>query len=159
MRWSQIVASYQYATVQGSNPGGGKIFRTCTDRPWGPPSFLYNGYRAFPGDKQRTRRNSDTSPPSSAVVIKEQSYTFTPSMGRMACTEPQCLKKGALYMRKVTATQYIKNHMTRNYFYRKLLQTCGQQQYDLWVECCSGLQFSDMPVPDDLGPWRRRHRH
>jgi hypothetical protein len=27
----------------------GEIFRTCPNRPWGPPSLLYNGYRAFPG--------------------------------------------------------------------------------------------------------------
>jgi hypothetical protein len=27
----------------GSNPGGGEIFRTCLDRPWDPPSLLYNG--------------------------------------------------------------------------------------------------------------------
>jgi hypothetical protein len=33
----------------GPNPGGGKIFCTCPDRPWGPPSLLYNGYRVFPG--------------------------------------------------------------------------------------------------------------
>jgi len=68
MRWSQIVASYQYATVQGSNPGGGKIFRTCTDRPWGPPSFLYNGYWVFPGCKEQPGHDADPSPPSSAVV-------------------------------------------------------------------------------------------
>ena len=29
----------------------GKIFRSRTDRPWGPPSLLYNGYRVFPGGK------------------------------------------------------------------------------------------------------------
>jgi len=29
---------------------GGKIFRTCADRPWGPPSLLHNGYRIFPGE-------------------------------------------------------------------------------------------------------------
>jgi len=29
----------------------GKIFRTCPDRPSGPPSPLYNGYRVFPGGK------------------------------------------------------------------------------------------------------------
>ena len=29
----------------------GEIFRTCPDRPWGPPSLLYNGYRVFPGVK------------------------------------------------------------------------------------------------------------
>jgi hypothetical protein len=28
--------------------------------------------------------------------MKEKSYTSTPPMGRMACTEPQCLYKGAL---------------------------------------------------------------
>ena len=38
-------------TFRGSNPGGGEIFRTCPDRPWGPPSPLYNGYRVFPGVK------------------------------------------------------------------------------------------------------------
>ena len=32
-------------------PVGGKIFRTRPDRPWGPPSPLYNGYRVFPGGK------------------------------------------------------------------------------------------------------------
>ena len=38
-------------TVRGSNYGGGEIFRTCPDRPWGPPSLLYNGYRFFLGVK------------------------------------------------------------------------------------------------------------
>ena len=37
--------------VRGSNPGGGEIFRTCPDRPWGLPSLLYNGYREFLGGK------------------------------------------------------------------------------------------------------------
>jgi len=41
-------------TVQGSNPGGGEIFRICPDRPWGPPSLLYNGYRVFPGGWRAT---------------------------------------------------------------------------------------------------------
>ena len=58
-------------TVRGSNPGGGKIFRTCPDRPWGPPSLLYNGYRVFPGSKERPGRDADPSLPSSAVVMKE----------------------------------------------------------------------------------------
>jgi hypothetical protein len=38
-------------TVRGSNPGGGEIFRTRPDRPWSPPSLLYNGYQVFPGGK------------------------------------------------------------------------------------------------------------
>jgi hypothetical protein len=36
---------------QGSNPGGGEIFRICPDRPWGPPSLLYNGYWVIPEGK------------------------------------------------------------------------------------------------------------
>ena len=75
----------------GSNPGGGEIFRTCPDRPWGPPSLLYNGYRAFAGGKERPGRNADPSSPSSAVVMKEKSYTSTPPTGRTASTEPQSL--------------------------------------------------------------------
>ena len=54
----------------GSNPGGGEIFRTCPHRPWGPPSLLYNGYWVFPGGKERSGRDADPSPPSSAVVKK-----------------------------------------------------------------------------------------
>jgi len=54
----------------GLNPGGGEIFRTCPDRPWGPPSLVYNGYRVFPGSKVRPGRYADPSPPSSAVVKK-----------------------------------------------------------------------------------------
>ena len=39
-------------TVWGSNlGGGGEIFLTRPDRPWCPPSLLYNGYRVFPGGK------------------------------------------------------------------------------------------------------------
>ena len=36
-------------TVRGSNPCG-QICRTRPDRPWGPPSLLYNG--TFPGVKR-----------------------------------------------------------------------------------------------------------
>ena len=58
-------------TVRGSNPGGGNIFRTCPDLPWGPPSLLHNGYQVFPGGKERPGRDADPSPSSSAVVKKE----------------------------------------------------------------------------------------
>jgi hypothetical protein len=53
--------------VRGSNPGWGETFRTCPDRPWGPPSLLYNGYRVFLWGKERPGRNPDPSPLSSAV--------------------------------------------------------------------------------------------
>jgi hypothetical protein len=60
-------------TVRGSNPGGGEIFRTYPDRPWGPPSLLYNGYRVFPGGSKRPGRDADPSPPSSAEIWKQSS--------------------------------------------------------------------------------------
>ena len=65
-------------TVRGSNPGGGARFSARPYRPWGPPSFLYNGYRIFPWGKVRPGRAADHSPPSSAEVLQEQSYTSTP---------------------------------------------------------------------------------
>ena len=54
----------------GTNPGGDEILRNCPDRPWGPPSLLYNAYRALLGGKERPGREADPSP-SSAVVKKE----------------------------------------------------------------------------------------
>jgi hypothetical protein len=84
--------------VRGSNPGGGEIFRTCPDRPWGPRIFLYNGYRLFPRGKERPGRDSDPSPPSRAVGHERVELYLYPPMGRTACTEPQCLYKGALYL-------------------------------------------------------------
>jgi hypothetical protein len=38
-------------------------FLNCLDRPWGPPSLLYNGYRVFPEGRQRPGRDADSSPP------------------------------------------------------------------------------------------------
>jgi len=38
-------------TVRGSNHGGGEIFRTCPDQPWGPASLLYSGTGSFLGVK------------------------------------------------------------------------------------------------------------
>jgi hypothetical protein len=49
-------------------PGGGEIFRTCPDRPWGPSSLQYNVYRvSFPGVK-RPGRGVDHLPPTRAEV-------------------------------------------------------------------------------------------
>jgi len=97
---------------QKNNPGRGEIFRTCPDRPWGPPSLLYNGYRVFPGGKERPGRDADPSPSFSAVVMKGYSYTSTPPMGRTACTEPRCLYKGALYLFYVSRKMSCVGHMT-----------------------------------------------
>jgi len=68
-------------TVRGSNPVGGmgEIFRTRPDRPWGPPSLLYNGYRVFSGVK---RPGSGVDDPLHLTprLKKEYSYTYTPPL-------------------------------------------------------------------------------
>jgi hypothetical protein len=80
-------------TVRGSNPGGREIFCTCPDRSWGPPSLLYKGYRVSPRGKVRPGHAADHSPPSSAEVLEEYSYTSTYALGH---TGPVT---GLLYLR------------------------------------------------------------
>jgi len=66
-------------TFRGSNPDGGETFRTCPNRPCDPPSFLYNGYRVFPRDKERPGRDANPSPPSSAVGHERvEVYLYSP---------------------------------------------------------------------------------
>jgi hypothetical protein len=67
-------------TVRGSNPGGAR-FSARPDWPWCRPSLLYNGYRVFHEGKVRPGHAADHSPPSSAVVMEEQSYTSTHPLG------------------------------------------------------------------------------
>ena len=80
-RSSETVSDYLAMgwTVQGSNPGGREIFHTCSDRPWGPPSLLYNRYWVFPGVK-RLECGVDHPPPSSAEVRERvELYLCSPS--------------------------------------------------------------------------------
>jgi len=54
-------------------PEGGEIFRTRPDRPCGPPSHLYSGYRS-------PRRSVDHPPPSSAEIKERvERYFCSPS--------------------------------------------------------------------------------
>ena len=45
---SVVIATGYGADGPGIESRWGEIFRTCPDRPWGPLSLLYNGYRVFP---------------------------------------------------------------------------------------------------------------
>ena len=54
-------STQQYIVTYGLSP----------DRHWDQPSLLIDGYRAFPGSKERPGRDADPSTPSSSVVIKE----------------------------------------------------------------------------------------
>ena len=104
-------------TARGSNPDGGEIFRTCPDRPWYPPSLLYNGYRFLTGCKKRPKLDADPSKISNAVIKKEHSYTSTLPMGRTACTEPQCLYSTAIPLLPLRAVQPVQSIMPVQYSY------------------------------------------
>ena len=65
-------SSVGIATDYGlDGPGIESRFSARPDRPWGPPSLLYNGYRAFSGGKVRPGCAADHSHPSSAAVMEE----------------------------------------------------------------------------------------
>jgi hypothetical protein len=65
INWSPVATGW---AVLGSNPGGGEIFRTCPDRPWGPPSPLYNAYRVSFSGIKRPGSGVERPPPSRAEV-------------------------------------------------------------------------------------------
>ena len=57
-------------TVRDRIPVGTR-FSARPNRPWGPPSLLYSGYRVFPGGKLRPGRAADHSSPSSSAIMEE----------------------------------------------------------------------------------------
>jgi hypothetical protein len=94
--------------LRRSNPGGNEIFRTCPDRPWGPPSLLYNGYRVFPGVKNG--RGVTLTPHTLLVPWSWKGraipllplWAVRPVQSLSACTRvhfnlPQCLYKCEVY--------------------------------------------------------------
>jgi hypothetical protein len=86
--------SYSIATCYalygpGIESPWGEIFRNRPDRPWNPPSLLYNAYRVFLSRTKRPGRGTGHLPPSGAEVgerIELYFYsifgTFWPAHGR-----------------------------------------------------------------------------
>jgi len=66
--------------------------------PGAHPASCTRGTRSFPGVKSGRGVTLTPHPFLVPLVMKEYSYTSTPLMGRTACTEPQCLYRGALYL-------------------------------------------------------------
>jgi hypothetical protein len=81
------VTHYGLNSPGSESQWGGEIFHTCPDRPWGPPSLLYSGYRVFPGVKW-LGHGIDHSPPSGAEVKESVEsvglYLYSPS-GPLCC--------------------------------------------------------------------------
>ena len=64
---------------RGWNPGEGEIFRSRPDRPWGPPSLVYNKYRVSFLGVRRPGRGVNHPLPSSAE-FKKKLYLFSPTV-------------------------------------------------------------------------------
>ena len=62
------------------------IFRTRPDRPWGPPSLLYNGYWVFSPGTQQQGRGVDHPTPFGAEVEETAVIPLLPLWNLMACS-------------------------------------------------------------------------
>ena len=102
---------------------------SCPDRPWGPPILLYNGYRVFPGGKERPGRDADPSPPSSAVGHERvKLYLYSPygpyglyraSVPGQGCTLPYSRAIPLLLLWAVRPVQSL-SACTKVYLFYKL---------------------------------------
>ena len=64
----------------------GEIFRARPDRPWGPSSLLYSGYRvSFPGVKRPGRGVDHPLPFSAEVKERVELYIYPPLWAFVAC--------------------------------------------------------------------------
>ena len=84
--------------------------------PGAHPASCTMGTGSFPGVKSGRGVTLTPHPLLVPLVMKGQSYTSTPPMGRTTCTEPQCLYKGALYLfyHLVYVCLMIANFVSRN---------------------------------------------
>jgi len=85
MRFTYGLVSYRNFTVllcwtvRASNPGGGETFLIRPDRPWGPPSLLYNGNRVLSGTKAAGGGVDHPPLPSAKVKERVELYFYSSS--------------------------------------------------------------------------------
>ena len=120
---------------------GVEIFRTRTDRPWGPSSLLYNGYRVFPGVK-RPGRGADQ-PPASKRRGHERVglYLYSPSgpsWPGIRRTLPFLQTKNSQVLHVLLYFDYVANTKTNLGFREMFLSGKGLHRR----KClnCTGLQ-------------------
>ena len=106
-------------------------FSARPDRPWGPPSLLYNGYLVFSVGKVRPGRAADHSPPSSAAAMEGHTGPVTGSLYLYLLpvnglvTTLKCLFSGVFIIRHRKETLRILSlfHTVKNYCLQKMF-TC-----------------------------------
>ena len=93
-----IVTSYGLDGPGIESRWGSRFSAPVQTGPGARPASCTMGTGSFPGLKSGRGVTLTLHLLLVPLVMKEQSYTSTPPMGRTACTEPQCLYKGALYL-------------------------------------------------------------
>ena len=82
-RTLDMLCTYSNSLLAGRSgdriPVVGEIFRTRPDRPWGPPSLLYSGYRVFSGGKAAGAWRWSPTPSSAEVKERVELYLCSPS--------------------------------------------------------------------------------
>ena len=79
-------------------PVEARFFAPVQTGPGAHPASCTMGTGSFPAVKSGRGVTLTPHPLLVPLVMKEYSYISTPPMGRTACTEPQFLYKGALYL-------------------------------------------------------------
>ena len=100
--WAGQLSRYSDWLLAGRSgdriPVGSRFSAPVQTGPGAHPSSCTMGTGFFPRVKSGRGVTLTSHPLLVPLVMKEQSYTSTPPMGRKACTEPQCLYKGYLYL-------------------------------------------------------------
>ena len=135
----------------------GTRFSVRPDRPWGPPSVMYNGYRVFHGGRGGRGVGLTLPPPSSAegprksraipllalrslVACKksENLPTFSMNMRNKQCNFPYVMKTSLVFIAFTTHTQRnvfeteIKNHCV----------FCGEFSFFFFaIKCYTAVQI------------------
>jgi hypothetical protein len=76
-----ITTGYELDGPRIESRWGSEIFRTCPNRPCGPNSLLYSGYRVFPDGKERPLCEADPLPASTAVGHERVELYLYPTCG------------------------------------------------------------------------------
>ena len=93
----------QYSDWLWAGRSGDRILMGNETSPGAHPASCTMNTGSFPGVKSGRGMTLTPHPLLVPLVTKEQSYTSTLPMDRTACTEPQCLYKGALYVTQCTS--------------------------------------------------------
>jgi hypothetical protein len=87
-----IATRYELVGQEIESRWGGEIFRTRPDRPWDPPSLLYNGYRVFSGVEASGAWRWPPIPSSTEVKERVELYLYSLSGPILGWTWPLTLE-------------------------------------------------------------------